>query len=136
MNLNTILNSGKFRDIAARLNENFSKISTAIDSVSLSATKNKGLFPTVEELKSKYSNPSPGDWAVVGDSIPGKIYRCETAGSWMDTGKTGGGGNVDLAGYAKKQTLPDWRAVRKKLIRLGKNWRGTQVGLMSQYLYP
>lgn len=124
MNLNTILNSGKFRDIAARLNENFSKISTAIDSVSLSATKNKGLFPTVEELKSKYPNPSPGDWAVVGDSIPGKIYRCETAGSWMDTGKTGGGGNVDLAGYAKKTDLAGLESSSEKINQIGEKLAG------------
>lgn len=51
---------------------------------------NVGLFATLTALQTAYPNPVVGMWAVVGDSVPGDIYRCDTAGTWTATGETGG----------------------------------------------
>lgn len=49
----------------------------------------RGLFRTVEKLKSSYPKPQKGWWALVGDTIPAEIYVTEN-GEWIDTGKKGG----------------------------------------------
>lgn len=51
---------------------------------------NCGMFGTVEALESAYPNPEVGMWAVVGDEMPGAIYRCDVEGVWEATGETGG----------------------------------------------
>ena len=51
---------------------------------------NVGLFATLEALQAAYPHPEVGMWATVGDSVPGYVYRCDTAGSWTATGGTGG----------------------------------------------
>jgi hypothetical protein len=48
-----------------------------------------------------------GDWAVVGDTIPGPLYQCKTRGVWSETGTTGGGGSVDLSGILKAEEIDD-----------------------------
>lgn len=76
MELNTINNTGSWGDAAARLNENFSKVNAEVEKARLASSKNKGLFGSLESLRSAYPTPQVGDWAVVGDSIPGPVYRC------------------------------------------------------------
>ena len=107
MELNTINNTDKWGSTAARLNENFSKVSTEVDKVKNSTTRNKGLFASLSELKATYPSPAKGDWAVVGNTIPGQIYRCNTTGSWTATGETGGGGEINLADYRKATESTD-----------------------------
>lgn len=51
---------------------------------------NVGLFATLEALQAAYPNPEVGMWATIGDSVPGYVYRCNTAGTWTATGGTGG----------------------------------------------
>lgn len=51
---------------------------------------NVGLFATLEALQAAYPNPEVGMWATIGDSVPGYVYRCNTAGTWTATGETGG----------------------------------------------
>lgn len=51
---------------------------------------NVGLFATLQALQAAYPNPEVGMWATVGDSVPGAVYRCDTAGTWTATGGTGG----------------------------------------------
>lgn len=102
MELNTINKTGTWSDAADRINNNFSKISTEVDKLKLSSIRNKGLFPTLDALKSAIPSPVVGDWAVVGNSIPGSIYQCRTKGIWSATGQTGGGGEVDLTDYYTK----------------------------------
>lgn len=93
MELNQILNNGSWGETSARLNENFAKVGTEIEKVKLSTSRNKGLFPTEEALKIAVPYPIAGDWAVLGDTLPGPIYRCDTAGVWEATGEIGGGAN-------------------------------------------
>ena len=51
---------------------------------------NVGLFSTLAALQAAYPTPEVGMWAIIGDSVPGYVYRCETAGTWKATGETGG----------------------------------------------
>ena len=60
---------------------------------------NKGLFYTVEALKKKYPDPEVGWWAVVGNVVPGPIYRCDTPGEWTPTGEIGGVDKFDYDTY-------------------------------------
>lgn len=51
---------------------------------------NCGFFATIELLQERYPSPEVGMWAVVGDSMPGAVWRCEQEGVWTDTGEIGG----------------------------------------------
>ena len=57
---------------------------------------NCGLFSTLAKLQAAYPTPEVGMWATVGNTIPGEIYVCETAGVWTDSGQQGGSDPVDL----------------------------------------
>lgn len=107
MELNTINKTGTWSEAADRLNYNFSKTSTEIDKVKQNSIRNKGLFPTLESLKAAVPSPVVGDWAVVGNTIPGPIYQCKTKGTWSATGTTGGGGSVDLSSYLTAEEIDD-----------------------------
>lgn len=90
MELSTIKNSDKWGNSTARLNENFSKISTEVDKMKFAAYNSK-LYPSLSALQEEIPSPEVGDWAIVGDTIPGDIYRCEVSGEWKATGEQGGG---------------------------------------------
>lgn len=64
-----------------------------------------GLFATAAALEAAYPSPEVGMWAVVGDTMPGPIYRCSVAGSWSATGEDGGVDDIDLTDYAKEEDL-------------------------------
>lgn len=57
---------------------------------------NCGLFASLDALKEAYPTPEVGMWAVVGNTMPGDIYRCNTAGVWTATGEKGGVDKLDL----------------------------------------
>lgn len=107
MELNSINKTGTWSEAADRLNNNFSKTSTEVEKVKQNCIRNKGLFPTLDSLKAAVPSPIVGDWAVVGDTIPGPIYQCKTKGTWSATGTTGGGGSVDLSGILKAEEIDD-----------------------------
>lgn len=104
MELNTINHTDKWGETATRLNENFGKIATDLEKAKLSTTKGKGLFSSLETLKAAYPSPRVGDWAVVGNKVPGPIYRCDTAGTWTATGEEGG---VDGSGVLGSITVTE-----------------------------
>lgn len=62
--LNNIPISGKWSDVASRLNNNLLKIEQELDSLGSAAYKSKGYFETEEDLKAAHPTPSLGDWAV------------------------------------------------------------------------
>lgn len=95
MDLSKIKNTGKWDSSAASLNENFSKVGTEVDKLKYAAYNSK-LYATEALLKQAVPNPSVGDWAIVGDTIPGEIYRCDTDGEWTATGQTGGGYGMEV----------------------------------------
>lgn len=49
----------------------------------------KGLYATEERLNEAYPKPHNGWWALVGDTLPAKVYRA-WGGEWVATGETGG----------------------------------------------
>ena len=65
------------------------------------------LFSTLKLLEEAVPSPVVGDWAIVGDTIPGPIYECKIKGAWSPTGTTGGGGSVDLNGYLTAEEIDD-----------------------------
>lgn len=107
MELNSINKTGTWSEAVNRLNSNFSKTSTEVEKVKQNAIRNKGLFSTVGALQATVPSPVVGDWAVVGDTIPGPLYQCKTRGVWSNTGTTGGGGSVDLSGVLTAEEIDD-----------------------------
>lgn len=107
MELNSINKTGTWSEAVDRLNSNFSKTSTEVEKVKQNAIRNKGLFPTAKALQATVPSPVVGDWAVVGDTIPGPLYQCKTRGVWSGTGTTGGGGSVDLSGILTSEEIDD-----------------------------
>lgn len=107
MELNSINKTGTWSEAVDRLNSNFSKTSTEVEKVKQNVIRNKGLFSTVEALQAAVPSPVVGDWAVVGDTIPGPLYQCKTRGVWSETGTTGGGGSVDLSGILTAEEIDD-----------------------------
>lgn len=45
--------------------------------------------------------------AVVGTTVPGTVWQCKTAGTWTNTGQTGGGGEVELDDYQSCEEITD-----------------------------
>ena len=107
MELNSINKTGTWSEAVDRLNNNFSKTSTEVEKIKQNSVRNKGLFSTVEALQAAVPSPVVGDWAVVGNTIPGPIYQCKTKGTWSATGTTGGGGSVDLSGILSSEEIDD-----------------------------
>lgn len=56
----------------------------------------KGLYETVDNLKSAYPNPENGWFALVGDTLPADIYRA-WGGEWKATGQKGGEPVLEIA---------------------------------------
>lgn len=99
--LNNIPISGKWSDVASRLNNNLLKIEQELDSLGSAAYKSKGYFDSKEALEAAYPNPSSGDWAVVDgfyyltgiDAINGSV-------SWIKS-KIPFLADIELAEYLK-----------------------------------
>lgn len=70
---------------------------------------NCGLFMSLEALKAAYPTPEVGMWAVVGDTMPGNLYRCDVAGEWSATGGTGGVEVLDFERYEEFEQRIDKR---------------------------
>jgi len=107
MELTTIQSSSSWGDAAAAINQNNQKISTEIEKAKNSSTRAKGLFASESALKTRWPAPQTGDWAIVGSTVPGTIWRCNTAGTWTNTGQTGGGGEVELDDYLSCEEITD-----------------------------
>lgn len=95
MDLSTIKSIDNWGSSTSRLNENFAKVGTEVDKLKYAAYNSK-LYATEALLKQTVPSPKVGDWAIVGDSIPGEIYQCQSDGVWTDTGQTGGGFGMEV----------------------------------------
>lgn len=107
--LNNIPISGKWSDVASRLNNNLLKIEQELDSLGSAAYKSKGYFDSEEALKAAYPTPSSGDWAVVGvvddNGVVGVFYyltgiNTDGSLSWVKT-KIPFSADIELAEYLK-----------------------------------
>lgn len=104
-NFNTVPNTGTFGNAVNTINTNFQLAKVAIDGIELSTTKSKGIFTSVSSLETSIPSPNIGDWAGVGASFPVKLYVCNTAGNWVDSGSTWSGGDINLSDYVTNSTF-------------------------------
>lgn len=105
--IETVLDTGDWGTASTQINNNFRALNTDVEKAKNASVKAKGLFPTLSDLKDTYPSPIKGDWAVVGNTIPGLVYECRTNGVWSSTGQQGGGGDIDLAGYLSSEKITD-----------------------------
>lgn len=105
--IETVLDTGDWGTASNQINNNFRALNTDVEKAKNASVKAKGLFPTLSDLKATYPSPIKGDWAVVGNTIPGLVYECRTNGVWSSTGQQGGGGDIDLAGYLSSEKITD-----------------------------
>lgn len=101
MELNKIQSKGKWGDQAELINTNFNKTKIELEKLNNSTVKSRGLFSTVNDLISSVPYPGIGDWAIIGKSIPGPVYRYNGS-AWVATGEEGGGAEIPLYNYATK----------------------------------
>ena len=104
MELNEIKKTASWGQVATSINENYQKIDSEVTKLKYTTNKCKGLHATGDSLKAAFPEPLDGDWAIVGKTVPGPIWAA-TGGIWSNTGTTGGGGTIDVAGYATTEQL-------------------------------
>ena len=103
MGLNTIPKEGQWANISDRINENFSKVDVAVESLKEATVKSCGYFPTVNALQNAYPQSSAGAKAYVGSNYPYAIYLWDVdTSAWVDSGETGGDEDVNLSDYYTK----------------------------------
>ena len=105
-----IQKTGSWSAAADTINTNFDNTSTELSKVKQATSKSKGLYATLDELKKAVPSPQVGDWAVVGTTIPGPIYKCATKGVWTATGQTGGGQPIELNAYVTGRIVTNPKA--------------------------
>ena len=97
MKLNTIQKEGLWSNISDRINENFNKVDSAVESLKSATVKNCGYYSTVAALREAYSTASAGAKAYVGDNFPYAIYLWDSAiNDWRDSGEVGGTEDVTM----------------------------------------
>ncbi len=120
MELKTVNSTGKWSDVAASLNENFSKTNIEVEKLKNSTTRFKGYYTSYSLLVTAWPSPYVGDYAWVGSEYPGVVYKCVTVGTWTSTTDVPSEQEVTLDNYALKTNLntasnqianianPDW----------------------------
>lgn len=106
MNFNQIKQQGYWKDVAESLNDNFNRVGTEVDKLSEKTEKSKGLYTSLDNLKSAVPNPVDGDWAYVGTSFPAQIYIAKS-GEWVPSGGTGGTEIPSLNEYLQSTAITD-----------------------------
>lgn len=94
-NINTIPDSGKWNEICAILNDNFSLIGVQLLQMHEDTVYNKGIHENVKTLNNAYPNPVVGSFAYVGTTTPFDIYIYQSNG-WKDSGADGEPSEVDF----------------------------------------
>lgn len=99
---------------------------------------NKGVFVSVDNLRTVYPHPQDGWWALVGTTLPAPLYVAYK-GEWQPTGSTASASVIDAESYVADKT-----AVNVRIDEL-KNSIGQPEGIASltgagmvphQQLYP
>ena len=135
-NLNKVPSSGTtFGNVVESINANFGLILTAITELE-QTNKRKYLFTNEAELKATYPNPDKGDYAFVGELANAIVYKCNTAGTWTNTGeKWNVGGTIDVTAYVSPSDpisdLTQLVANKVRMLRYLTGWY--QQGTRRQY---
>lgn len=90
---------------------------------------NCGLYKDLASLQAAHPDPDVGMWAVVGDTIPGYIYRCETDGFWSATGEIGGGDSID-SDYVMKKLDETAESLNALNMAVSRSVRNDQLGTL------
>ncbi len=93
-------------EAASILNNNFRVVKEAIESENSEQSLAKGLFKSLEDLRSAYPNPVKGDWAYVGTSFPAYTYTWNGT-SWVKSGETKQPDDIELEGYIQSAEVDD-----------------------------
>lgn len=94
---------------------------------------NCGFFPSEEALKAEHPTPEVGMWASVGTTMPGTVWRCETAGVWTNTGQTGGVDPTDV-NYGIVNNLESESTTEALSAAMGAKLQNEKLGVVPQGL--
>lgn len=104
MELEVIKSQTTWNEAASSINSNSQKINSEIIKLQNATYKNRGYYSSLDELTSYVPSASNGAIAYVGDAYPFAIYSWSSeSNSWVDTGNTGGGEDVNLSNYYTKE---------------------------------
>jgi hypothetical protein len=106
MDLRTILTNTTWGDAAKDINSNFNIVNEALESGEQKNSLAKGIFPTLDDLKSAYPNPEVGFWAYVGTSFPAYYYTWNGT-SWVRSDDQIMPEDVSLYGYITSEQVSD-----------------------------
>lgn len=84
--MNTIPQTGKWNEISSTLNGNFDLIAKRLVQYEGAVFNYKGIFSTIDELKSKLPYSSDESFAYVGSAAPYSVFLMKN-GEWVDSGK-------------------------------------------------
>lgn len=101
MNLSNIPQNERWNVIQSLLNDNFSRISTAVDRSMLTS---KTFYSDWGKVNIDYPNPQEGDKVFFGSTYPGTIWEYRNGG-WNDTGVTVTTADVNLADYVLRSEV-------------------------------
>ena len=103
------------------------------DAIEVSLLRNKGYYPTIEELKEYIPYSDDGCIAYVGSNYPYKIYRWESA-EWVDTGEVLTEGEVNLAYYYTRPQIDAKVGTLQEQITLNTDTNTTQTKQITSLL--
>ena len=106
MDLQSISQITTWGTAASVLNDNFNKVRDVIESDKVDQSLAKGVFKTLNDLKSAYPYPETGAWAYVGTSFPAYYYTWNGT-SWEKSEDTKQPDKIVLDGYLQSEEVDD-----------------------------
>ncbi len=116
--LTNISREGKWTDSVDDMNGNFIAFESKLGVIEIDIQKCKGLFPSLDKLRTDFPIPEVGSWAYIGTVLPAPIYVYKSSGGWTNTGKTGGG-TLNPKNYANSTLLNNGAA---SLFSISTSW--------------
>lgn len=87
--MNTIPQTGKWKDISSILNDNFAKLGIKLQYLSEISLYSKGRFLSASALTEAYPTAMDGSFAYIGSSSPYSIYLYSKTTGWFDSEEKG-----------------------------------------------
>ena len=87
--MNTIPQTGKWKDISSILNDNFAKLGIKLQYLSEISLYSKGRFLSASALTEAYPTAMDGSFAYIGSSAPYSIYLYSKTTGWFDSEEKG-----------------------------------------------
>ena len=106
MNLQSISHITYWGTASSVLNDNFEEVRRVIEYGNSEQSLAKGVFKTLEDLRTAYTSPNIGDWAYVGISFPAYYYTWNGA-SWVKSEDMRQPDEIELEGYIQSEYVED-----------------------------